>query len=122
MKKIKDLKSEIVLLVLLAAVIGGASSYSIYLESISRELTKKSEAIAVCLSKNDTKSAYRMTTELEDYLERKKIPLASTIEHSYVDEIDKNIKMLSVYTREGQTSDAKAHLEVLYMLFQKVRK
>lgn len=92
--------------------------FSIYIESLSEEMLTYSSEISYLLDKENFDLASKKTNELSDFIEEKKVMLASTTDHSKLDEIEKTLAELVSYIESGKKHDSLAKCEVLDFLFE----
>lgn len=116
------MKSFVVSIIIAACIIGGSIAYSVYLDNLSEEMCVCSNEIKELINNEDYNEACRRTEELSGFLEKKKLSLASTMDHGSLDNIEKNIAELRVYALCGQKSDALAKCELLNVLFEHLPK
>lgn len=92
--------------------------FSIYIEGLSDEMLIYSSEISYLLDEENFDLALKKTNELSDFIEEKKVMLASTTDHNKLDEIEKTLAELASYIESRKKHDSLAKCEVLDFLFE----
>lgn len=114
------MKSFVVSLVLAALIITGGIWSNIYMDNISGGMYKHTEKIEKYLEKEDFPSALEVEYGLYKQLENKKKLLATTIDHTTIDSLERNLFELISYTKSEQSYDALAKCEVLKIMIKQL--
>ena len=116
------MKSFIFSIIIAAIIVSGSLIYTNYIDGLSEDMCGYNNEIKELIANNEYEKAGEAVNLLSDFIERKKLALASTMDHNNIDSIERNIAELSVYTKEGQKFDALAKCEVLSVLFEHLPK
>lgn len=116
------MKSLIISIIIAAGIVGGSLAYSEYIDGLSEQLCAYGDDIKELLADEDFPKAAEELSSLSDFIESKKLSLASTTDHNNIDNIERNIAELKAYTAGGQKYDALAKCELLNALFEHLPK
>ena len=116
------MKSFITAIVLAISILVGGISYRIYLDDITKELIIRAEKITQSVLSEDYEIAQTGISALEDFIEEKRIALASTLDHSILDKIETNLAELKAYAACHQQFDSLAKCEPLNLQFKHLPK
>ena len=95
------MKSFFVAIAILAVLIISGISFDLCLNDTSEKLLKSCEEISNDIRDTKFERAYERTEALSEYIDNKKPLLSSILDHSNIDEIEKEISTLSGYTEKG---------------------
>lgn len=116
------MKSFVASLVLALMIILGSIGYTIYLDNLSEEMCLYNDEIKEFLMNDRYDEAENAARLLSEFIDDKKIALASTMDHNNLDNIERNIAELIAYTGGEQRFDALAKCEVLKIMFEHLPK
>lgn len=116
------MKSFIAAIVIFVGLIAGGFFSVWHIENIADDMSERNERITKAVEKEDFETAKKEVSGLSDYVEDKKAILSSTMDHSYVDNIEMNICELERYVDGEVKYDSLAKCEVLHMLFEHLPK
>ena len=116
------MKSFVTALVITAAIVAGSLFYSMHIDDLSQEMEKSNQEIMELLHAGDFEQAEERVQALSDFVDEKKIALATTMDHSELDRIEMNLSELRGYVEGGMKTDALARCEVLDVLFRHLPK
>ncbi|MBO5060949.1 MAG: DUF4363 family protein [Clostridia bacterium] len=100
------MKTFLIAMVIAAVLIGGGAAFNFGIEGISEQMSVSCGRITECVEARDFASAQEHTQELAEYIEEKKIILASVIEHKTIDDIELCLSELAGYTESEMFSDS----------------
>ena len=95
------MKSFVIAVAILAVLVAGGMAFDLCLNNTTETLLNNCEEIDNDIRDTKFESAYKRTRELSEYIDRKKPLLSSILDHSNIDEIEKEISTLSGYTEKG---------------------
>ena len=95
------MKSFVIAMVILAVLIASGILFDLCLSDTSKTLLESCAEIDKDIRDTKFESAYARTEELSEYIDGKKPLLSSILDHSNIDEIEKEISTLSGYTEKG---------------------
>lgn len=95
------MKSFIIAMSILTALIISGIAFDCCLNNTSTTLLEYCDEISDSIGDTKFETAHRKTEELEKYIDGKKPLLSSILDHSAIDEIEKEISTLSGYTEKG---------------------
>ena len=116
------MKSFIAAIVIFIGLIAGGFFSVWHIENIADDMSERNERITKAVEEEDFETAKKEVSGLSDYVEDKKAVLSSTMDHSYVDNIEMNICELERYVDGEVKYDSLAKCEVLHMLFEHLPK
>lgn len=116
------MKSFVISVIIAVCIIGGSLMYSFYLNDLSYELNILNNEITELILTENYASASEKISLLSEFAERKKPFLASTTDHNNIDNIEKTVSELKIYTEEKHKADALAKCELLKILFEHLPK
>lgn len=114
------MKSFVASLILAGLIIIGGIWSNIYMDDISERMYRHTEKIEEYLEKEDFKSALEKEYGLYSQLDYKKKLLATTIDHTTIDSLERNLFELISYTKSEQSYDALAKCEVLKIMIKQL--
>ena len=107
------MKSFIISVVIGISIIVGSITFGMYIENMSEEMLDYSGEIKSEIESGDFEIADKKIDELSEFIEEKKIVLASTMNHEKLDKIEETIAELGAYSKSRQWHDALARCEAL---------
>lgn len=116
------MKSFAASLMLAAVIILASIGYTIYLDNVCEEMTILNERIEESVISEDFDKASDALDGLSEFMDSKKLALAATIDHTVIDNIERNMAELDAYISECQRYDAAAKCSVLKTLFKHLPK
>ena len=116
------MKSFITALVIAAVMVAGSIFYSAHLDDLSKEMAKDNEEITRLINEEDYEKAREKVQELSDFVDEKKIALATTMDHADLDKIEINLSELHGYVEGEMKTDSLARCKVLDVLFNHLPK
>ena len=111
------MKSLISAVLMAVVIIGGCLFYTNKLDDLSLELAEECINILSYIKDDNYDEAKEHTDELDEFLEQKKIILASFIDHNELDKIEMNLEQMKVYIAEENRADSLAYGKALSALF-----
>lgn len=97
------MKSFFVAVAIFAVLVASGIAFDLCLNDTTETLLEYCDKIADDIGDTKFKDAYRHTEALAEYIDRKKPLLSSILDHSNIDEIEKEISTLSGYTQKCDT-------------------
>lgn len=116
------MKSFLITLVLAAVMVMSGIFCSSYIDRVAGELSERNQTIAELIRHADYSAATEQAEMLSEEIEKKKIILAITLDHTELDKIETNLAELLSYSRDQQGYDAAAKCKTLSFLFQHLPK
>ncbi len=111
------MKSFIFAIFMAIIITAGCLFYTNRLNNLSTELDDQCITILNSIKEEDFEKAWENTQYLEEFLEEKKVILASFIDHNELDKVETNLEQMKVYIAEEKRSDALANCKSLSALF-----
>ena len=111
------MKTFVVSLMIAAVIITGSICYDIYLKHITKDMNNFNQEIIQAISDDNYEEAEQAIQRLFSFIDEKKIALASTMDHSSIDNIEKNLAELDAYVLGNQKIDALAKCQIMHVLF-----
>lgn len=112
------MKSFFASLVIGAMIICGGILFNICINRVSEEFSEKCGSIALQIEKGDFAKAELMANDLSTSMDKKKILLASIINHESIDDIEMCITELCGYAEYGNGTEAMLRCRKLEHLFE----
>lgn len=116
------MKSFIVSLIIGALVIFGSIFYTDRIEMVSEKLVEDNAEIINCLKKEDFETAGKLTADMSDYVNKKKLSLAIIMDHSDLDKIEMGIAELEGYIEGEIKTDALAKCSMIDVMVRHMPK
>ena len=111
------MKSFIIAMVIFAVLLAGGTAFNLCLNETSKELLSSCEAINDDIAQEKMQDAYDKATKLSEYIDGKKPLLSSILDHSNIDEIEKEISGLLGYTEQQDKTNAVVSIKELKHMF-----
>lgn len=92
------MKSFITSAVIAVLLVTGGILFNICINNLSEQLMEISEEITAYINEDDFKTASEKVTELSEFVDKKKIILASVINHESIDDIELCLSELQSYS------------------------
>lgn len=112
------MKTFLTAMVIAAMLVVGGIAFNVCIDGISQELTAECDAITGLLTAEEFSSAAERIEALSDYIDRKKIILASVINHESIDDIELCISEIEGYTDCKMSAEALVRCRKLAHLFR----
>ena len=116
------MKSFMITLVLAAVMVMSGIFCSSYIDRVARELSERNQTIGELIRHADYSAATKQAEMLSEKIEKKKIVLAITLDHTELDKIETNLAELLSYSKDRQAYDAAAKCQTLHFLFRHLPK
>lgn len=116
------MKSFMITLVLAAVMVMSGIFCSSYIDRVAGELSERNQTIGDLIRHADYSAATEQAEMLSEEIEKKKIILAITLDHTELDKIETNLAELLSYSQDQQAYDAAAKCQTLHFLFQHLPK
>ena len=116
------MKSFMITLVLAAVMVMSGIFCSSYIDRVAGELSERNQTIGDLIRHADYSAATEQAEMLSEEIEKKKIILAITLDHTELDKIETNLAELLSYSKDRQAYDAAAKCKTLHFLFQHLPK
>lgn len=116
------MKSVIVALLILAVIIGGSIIFTNELDDVSQNLATKNDKLYDLICKEDFEQASDLLSELDDDISKKKLLLASVIDHTEIDKMVLNIAQAKAYVGERKKEDSLSFVNALSSMFSHIPK
>lgn len=116
------MKSFVVSIIIAAVVISGSLFSTHQIEKVSETLSAENSEITEFLKNEDFEKALRLTEDMEDYVNKKKLSLAIIMDHSDLDKIELSIAELKGYVEGNIRTDALAKCSMLDVLLRHMPK
>ena len=108
--------------VLAIILVAGGHFHGKYVEAISEVMIEKNQQIKSLLQNEDFENAKKLTDEMRDYLDSKRITLSIIADHMMIENIEKNIAQMRSYTIDEQRFDSLSNCDVLQVLLIRMKK
>ena len=112
------MKTFITAMVITAALVGGGIWFNYSIDAVADELITECEEITELIDTGDFETAAKGIAEIKEYVDKKKIVLASIINHENIDEIELCISELEGYTESGILAEARVRCKKLQHLLK----
>ena len=112
------MKSFMITLVLAAVMVVSGIFCSSYIDRVAG----RNQTIGELIRRADFSAATEQAETLSDEIEKKKIILAITLDHTELDKIETNLAELLSYSQDQQAYDAAAKCQTLHFLFRHLPK
>lgn len=112
------MKSFIIAMSIFAVLVISGIVFNFCLNGTSENLLKSCEEISDDIKKEQMKEAYDKSKELSEYIDGKKPLLSSILDHSNIDEIEKQISELMGFTEQNDVTDAVVSVKKLKHMFE----
>ena len=116
------MKSVVVALLILAVIIGGSIIFTNELDDVSQNLATKNDKLYDLICKEDFEQASDLLSELDDDINKKKLLLASVIDHTEIDKMVLNIAQAKAYVGERKKEDSLSFVNALSSMFSHIPK
>ncbi len=116
------MKSFVISCIISVLIVVGSIIHMEYIEDVSKTMCEYTHKIQLSIESDDFSSAEMMSEELSLLLEKKRCIISSTMDHSMLDSIEKNLAELCAYTNGRQKHDALSKCEVLDLDFRHIPK
>lgn len=116
------MKSVVVALLILAVIIGGSIIFTNELDDVSQNLATKNDKLYDLICKEDFEQASDLLSELDDDISKKKLLLASVIDHTEIDKMVLNIAQAKAYVGERKKEDSLSFVNALSSMFSHIPK
>ncbi len=116
------MKSFMITLVLAAVMVVSGIFCSSYIGQVAGELSERNETVSELIQRADFSAATEQAEMLSEEIEKKKIILAITLDHTELDKIETNLAELLSYSQDQQAYDAAAKCQTLHFLFRHLPK
>lgn len=116
------MKSVVVALLILAVIIGGSIIFTNELDDVSQNLATKNDKLYDLICKEDFEQASDLLSELDDDISKKKLLLASVIDHTEIDKMVLNIEQAKAYVGERKKEDSLSFVNALSSMFSHIPK
>lgn len=93
-------------------------AFDFCLNGTSKELLKSCEEINSLIEEERVQEAYDETKTLSEYIDGKKPLLSSILDHSSIDEIEKEISELLGYSQKGDITNSSVSVKKLEHMFR----
>lgn len=111
------MKSFFIAMAIFAVLIIGGMAFNYSLNATTEELLKSCEDIENDIKEENMQAAYDKEKELSEYIDGKKPLLSSILDHSNIDEIEKEISELLGYTEQNDAEYASVSVRKLRHMF-----
>ena len=105
-------------ILIFAIIIGGGIASNICLDRLSDELLDATEGISDDVEEENFDKAYEKAEELSEFVDKKKILMASILNHENIDDIEEAISGLLGYTKKKNLTEASVSIKKLEHLFE----
>ncbi len=116
------MKSFVTALILALIIVALGVLHTSKIEMLSAELLGVNERVFESVSQDDFKTANEGIKKIRDIVEKNRMMLTLSIDHSEVDKIEMNVAQLEAYVEEEKREDALSFLNVLETLFIRLPK
>lgn len=116
------MKSVIVALLILTVIIGGSIIYTNNLDEVSKNLVSKNDKLYTLISEEKFEEASVLLSELDEEINKKRLLLASVIDHTEIDKITLNIAQAKAYVNEKKREDSLSFVSGLDSMFSHIPK
>jgi hypothetical protein len=112
------MKSFIAAMSIFTILIVGGYAFNLCLNSTSQRLLESCEEINVDVANGDFEDAYKKAEELSEYIDGEKPLISSILDHSSIDDIEKEISDLLGYTENKDKVNSIVSLKELEHMFK----
>ena len=112
------MKSFIIAMSIFAVLVISGIVFNFCLNGTSENLLKSCEEISDDIKNEQMQEAYDKSKELSEYIDGKKPLLSSILDHSNIDEIEKQISELMGFTEQNDVTDAVVSVKKLKHMFE----
>ena len=112
------MKSFIVAASIFAVLILSGAAFDFCLNNTSKELLASCEEISSNIDGEKMQEAYDKAKRLSEYIDSKKPLLSSILDHSNIDEIEKEVSGLLGYTEQQDKTNAVVSIKKLNHMFE----
>lgn len=116
------MKSVVVALLILAVIIGGSVIYTDNLDKVSKNLVLKNDKLYSLISEEKFEEASVLLSEIDEEIDKKRLLLASVIDHTEIDKIVLNIAQAKAYINERKKEDSLSYVSGLDSMFSHIPK
>lgn len=112
------MKTFITAMIIAAGLIGGGIWFNYSIDNVAKELMTECDDITELVESGDFGAATKEISEMIDYVDKKKIVLASIINHENIDDIELCVSELLGYTQSGVIAEARVRCRKLNHLLE----
>lgn len=112
------MKSFIIAMSIFAVLIASGIGFNFCLNNTSERLLRSCEEISDDIEEAKMQEAYAKSKELSEYIDGKKPILSSILDHSSVDEIEKQISEVIGFAGQNDVIDAVVSVKKLKHMFE----
>ena len=112
------MKTFITAMIIAAALVGGGIWFNNSIDAVADELMAECDEIGKLIDEGDFETAAEEISQMIDYVDKKKIVLASIINHENIDDIELCISELEGYTESKITAEARVRCKRLHHLLE----
>lgn len=112
------MKTFFLSLVIAAILVGGGLMFNVEIDNTASSLKLECEKISECIASGDNEGAKENVDKIFEYMNDKKMVLASIINHENIDEIELCISELSGYIDKGMEHEAYVRCKKLEHLLE----
>lgn len=116
------MKTFIISMVVFVLLISGVFAYSVYLDTVSSELSENLSSISEAIKKENWENCTEKINNLTKYWKKNEPILAMFNDHEDVDHIKLSISELKVYIKNHNQEEALKALEEAVIYFERIRK
>lgn len=116
------MKSVLVALLILTVIIVGSIIYTNNLDEVSQNLVSKNDKLYTLISEEKFEEASVLLSELDEEINKKRLLLASVIDHTEIDKITLNIAQAKAYVNEKKREDSLSFVSGLDSMFSHIPK
>lgn len=116
------MKSFIAAMIITLIMVGGSMFYTSHLSKLSQQLTEESSAAEQCLYGDDFEKATEHIDKIVECVDKKKLTLSATLDHSELDRIESTLSELRTYTACQNKTDALAKAGALKLYLEHLPK